>query len=402
MNLARLERFLVVLAVVSSPAWFLTIGGVNLTPMDLLLLTVGVLVVLRRGELVLFPSAGVGLAVLLFLTGLTLSLLGTPAPKEGVLSFFQYLLALLVLVPVAMYGLRASRTRWYAVLGLATVLNGLVLSTVYATTVAGATNVSLWFGNTNQLYWLLAVAFIFDSFLALESDLNWGLRVSAIVLGVLAMGTVLTGRSMSAILMVGIGAWTAVLYVIDDRFVSRRPLYVYVGATAIAGAALGAFLVTHLEFVKTTLEVSIDPRAIQVSAGIRQGLANPFTGTGLESAEIVFQRLGLPTGKPIHSTFISHFMESGLFALIGYVGVMGYWLRDVFFASISTPGWSMFERIPIAVFGTVIPALALFQPAPLRRIWWLFFAMGYVTVLGRRNDSRPGGQPDPASLEHEH
>jgi hypothetical protein len=336
--------------------------------------------VLRHNYVTIFPSRQVGVAAIVFLGSITGSLFVTPVPVDGFLTFLQYGLVFAVVIPGYLYVFREERTRRYAVMGLAVVLNVIALQTTYVSVWLGKTNISFWFGNTNQLYWVVATAFIVDGILAFEPEYEPYQRVLLAALSLLAGATTLQSRAASAILMIGVGAWFMTLYIVTER-VGDTGVRAFVSGTALAAVVGVAFVVTNLEFIESSFEAAIVPRLIQYRNGIRLGVTHLPFGTGIESAEIVFRQQGLRLTYPIHNAFVSYFLEIGVFGFFGYTLLVLYWTRDVLVRSILDRSRQASYRIAVAIFGAQLAGVALFQPVPPRRFWWLFFALGFAVAI---------------------
>ncbi|MFB6141778.1 MAG: hypothetical protein ABEJ30_00370, partial [Halorientalis sp.] len=378
-----------------TPFYFLNLPGLNLGPADVLFVAVAASLVLSGTSLVLFPSRRIGIGALVFLLGAGISLLVTPRPVEGALDFLQYVLIFAVVVPVTITVFRDRRRYWLAVLLIWVGLNVVVLAaTVRAVaivtsptpTINALKHMSLWYGNQNLLYWIVASAAITDLVVALDRGVPRPLRRASGGLAVPAFALVFAGQSVTAVLMASTAGWLAVLLWLSRRE-ANRGLGGFLGATAVAVAGVVAIVVTHLEFFLWL--GNVEDRLFMYTTALRLGTqALPF-GTGLESSSVVvaphsLHRTGVTS---IHNFALAYYLETGILGVAGFLAVVMYWLRDVALAHVARlRDLALSETVPMLVFGGYLVVI-LFQNVPVQRFWWVLFGLSCAAV------ARPGQSP---------
>jgi len=374
LSLSRPEVFGLVIAALLSPLWFVNIGGVNLGPADLAFLAVFVSFVVRTGTMPFAPSRKTAVATLTFLAVAGLSVTWAPLPTESLLNYLQYVFIFVGVVPIVSHALQDRTTRWQVFLAIWTATNAIAVLAAIAY-VTGDTsqlrNVSLWYGNQNQLYWVVAGAWVCNVAILLESSTSRGLRLGAGLLAVLEAWLVVNGRTLSAILVLILGAWSFGAWLSVSR--SRRATTAFSIAT-LAALAVGTAVVVQY-WPTVYVEGSLDVRIPQYTTALRTGLEHFPLGTGLESSEVVLA--SHPFSPSVHNFFLAYFLELGIVGAVSFGALLLVWVREVLVASLQYPRrLSSFEYAFVVIFFTYVFVIT-FQPVPVRRYWWLFFGASW-------------------------
>jgi O-antigen ligase len=368
---SRIEARSIVVAALLSPLWFFTIGGINLNPADLVFLFVWISFVLRTGLLPYSMSRKTGLAIFVFLTVVGLSLLWSPNKLSGILSFAQYLFIFLAVVPVVTYSLRDRSVRWQVFLAIwaaTTVLTILGLFTFIFGDISRLRDITLWYGNQNQFYWLVASALFCSIALVLEGSLAVGKRIGSALLAVVEASLIIEGLTLSAILMLGAGVWLFTAWLVQSH--SRRGRVAFAIATLLAGVVGLALSSRYWDLIY--LQGSLGPRTRQYTAAIHLGIQYFPLGVGIDGYSV-----------SVHNTYLDYFAELGIVGAGAFLALVIVWCRDVLLRSLYHPTrLKPFEYAFVVIFATYLLIL-LFQPVPVRRFWWILFGASWAVVQDR-------------------
>jgi O-antigen ligase len=366
-----MEAGSVVVAALLSPLWFFTIGGINLNPADFIFLFVSMSFVLRTG---LFPyslSRKTGIAIFVFLTVVGLSLLWSPNKLGGILSFVQYLFIFLAVVPVVTYSLRDRSVRWQVFLAIwaaTTVLTILGFYTYISGDVSKFRHITLWYGNQNQFYWLVATAFFGSIALVLDDSFPVGMRLSSALLAVVEAYLIIEGLTLSAILMLGAGVWLFTAWLVQSH--SRRVRAAFAIATVLAAAVGFAFIIRYWDFIY--FQASLGPRTRQYTAAIRLGIQHFPLGVGIDGYS-----------PSVHNAYLDYFAELSIVGAGAFLALVIVWCRDVLLRSLYHPTrLEPFEYAFVVIFATYLLVI-VFQPVPVRRFWWILFGASWAVVQDR-------------------
>jgi hypothetical protein len=372
---SRIEAGSVVLAALLSPLWFFTIGGINLNPADFVFLFVSISFVLRTG---LFPyslSRKMGTAIFVFLTVVGLSLLWSPNKLIGILSFSQYLFIFLAVVPIVTYLLRDRSVRWQVFLAIwaaTTVLTMLGLFTFVFGDISRLRNITIWYGNQNQFYWLVASAFLCSIALVLEESLPVGTRIGSALLAIAEAYLIIKGLTLSAILMLGGGVWLFTAWLVQSH--SRRVRAAFAIVTLLASVVGFAFIIRYWDFIY--LQGSLGPRTRQYTAAIHLGIQYFPLGVGIDGYS-----------QSVHNAYLDYFAELSIVGAGAFLALVILWCRDVLLRSLYHPSrLKPFEYAFVVVFATHLLVI-LFQPVPVRRFWWILFGASWAVVQDRLTTS---------------
>lgn len=386
------EQLAVLGAVALSPFRFMNFFGVNIGPVDVLLLAAFVSYVARTRTYPTVPSLATAVGIGLFLAAGAIGVVESPRRVAAFLDYTQYVYLFAVAVPIAVVAFADQRTRRLAVVVLAAVLNALVVVALAAGLLSGGFVIELAFGNQNQLYWRIAAAFAIDIAVALNDDSSRGWRAAGAVLAGVAAIITLLSQSYTAILFVTVVAWSGGLwYIWSDH--NRRVRYGRMFIAGSVGLALVG-LVAVIGFWETITGMrTVSRRILMYQAGLRAGIeAFPF-GAGLASGPVVIPPSEIPSGisRSMHNFAVAYFMQLGVPGLVGFALVLGAWVWSVLGKFIDElragerPGVVAFA--PVGVFAGYFVIMSL-QPVPVSRLWWLFFALSWGWVASRSESSR--------------
>lgn len=378
-HLSRVGVAGLALAAGFSPLWFFTIGGVNLNPADFIFLAVFGLFVARTGIIPFSPSRTTAAATFTFLVIAGLSILWTPQPRSALLSYFQYLFIFVGVVPITSHALRERATRWWVFVAICLVTNGLALLAA-ASFIFGEVNqlrhVTLWYGNQNQLFWLISSAWICNIALIFEpSKQNW-IRAVASALTVMETVLIFGGRTISAILVLIAGIWLFTAWISHRR--SKRAITTLMAVTFLGGCATLIVIAQHWSTVY--IEASLHVRIPQYLAAIEQGVNHFPLGAGLDSSAVVLDHYPAYYRRSIHNFFLAYFLELGIVGAGTFLVVISVWLRDVLVPAFQySSRLNAFEFAFVVIFGTYILVI-LFQPVPVHRYWWMMFGASWAVI----------------------
>lgn len=378
-TLSPSEFVLVFIGCLCFPFWFVHLPGLNIGPGDIAVILAGVSYVYRTGTWPLFADRTIAWATFLFLSIAGLSMVWTPLPGEGVRQFLQYGLIFGVIVPMLVTAFRSREKRWTLVMAL-----WLILGTV---TAAGALDIlltspvldrySFVYGSQNTYYWIVASGVIVSLFFALDLKSNSLLRF--LVVGVAGLGIVMVvlGLTLTAILAMVAGIWIFALH-LANRSSRKGLLQAFVFLTLFVGVVAVGGIATYWEFVYR--QGALYSRIPMYTEAFTVGLyAFPF-GTGIGSSKIAMN--GLPSHIPrvTHNFVLHYWVTVGVVGVFAFVVLITRWIRLTALDVLCRPcRWSHFEVGLVAVFVTYI-FVAFFQPPPVRRFWWMFYALGLSII----------------------
>mgnify|MGYP006284359945 CR=1 FL=1 len=354
-----------------SPLWFFTIAGVNLNPADLVLLFVSISFVARTGLLPYSLTRVAWLAIIVFLGVAGISILWSTNRVGALLSITQYLFIFLAVVPIVSYALRERSTRWHVFLsiwGATTALTFLGIYTYVVGDLDRLREITLWYGNQNQFFWLVASACLCSVALTLEESAPLGLRLVAATLATTEVALVFGGMTLSAILMAGGGLWLFAAWLAQRH--ARPARIAFATATLAACVAALAVVVNYWDYVY--IQASLHVRIPQYTTAIWRGIQHFPLGMGIDAYY-----------PSVHNFFLNYFVEVGIVGATAFLILVLVWCRDVALRSLRHPlRVQPFEFAFVALFGTYVLVI-LFQPVPVRRFWWILFAASWAVVQDR-------------------
>jgi O-antigen ligase len=372
------EVFGIIIASLLLPLWFYNMFGVNINPADLIFFSVITVVVLKDRILPFIPSKISVLSIISFLTIAGLSLLWTPQPVEALLSFLQYLFIFICVVPVTYYVLQQKRARWLVFLSIWISTNTIGILAGYSFLIGEVSQlyeVTLWYTNQNQVYWLVASAWVLNLALSLEDTKPDWLRVLAFILSIGNFLLVVGGRTITAIIILIVGGWTFAIWIAKKR--STLALKSVVGGTIIALGACIILVIQYWEFIY--IQGSLYERIPQYQGALETGIRYFPLGSGLDSMAVVLSGYSSFKFTSVHNFALAYFLELGIIGVVSFSTVITIWIRDVFIVSFQNNMINSFELAFVAVFAGYIIVM-LFQPVPVRRFWWVFFAGSWATM----------------------
>jgi O-antigen ligase len=190
------------------------------------------------------------------------------------------------------------------------------------------------FGNPNFIGAFLG---IFISTLmagAVGERVNWGYRVSAAVIGLLAFYEILESKAIQGIVVTAAGGAIVAFYWIRSRFSALWLTSLYVLCTAIIGvvALFGALQKGPMSFI---YKRSVSLRGSYWDAAVTMGNDHPLTGVGMDAygdwyrqarslvAATTTPGLGV-TANAAHNVVLDFFAFGGWPLLISYVAILGF------------------------------------------------------------------------------
>lgn len=387
-ELSFAERTAIVIAAALSPLFFFQPLGVHFGIAEALLAIAFLSYIVRTRTVPLLPAGMARTGAVVFLAAGAVSLLITPLPLTGSQFLLQYAFIFLVVVPIGILAFRDGPTRWYGILALSVTLNLLALLAFLTalTTSVQHQNITLWYGNQNQLYWFVASATLINLCLFAEAATPRG-RAAALSLAVIGTYMTVTGLTLTAIIMLAGGVWILVgLFVVRGNVEPVSPRH-YSAATALTAAAGVVFVYAAWEWVYWM--GSLDTRGEQYSAALNEALVHLPFGAGLGSSYLLLE--GVAGGRPsVHNAVLAYLLEIGVFGAAGFVLVLVAWARDAFANMVrNVDALTPLEFAPACIFGTYVVVM-MFQPVPLRRYWWILFALAYAPFVAVR---RPSAYP---------
>jgi len=370
-----LGRLLVAAGAALSPLWFLTVLGVNIIPSDLILVAVFVFVSISTARFVAPPDKLTFSSVLVFLGAAALSLTFPSRPVSGVFNFVQWMLIFVVIVPICIHVFKRDRDRYLTIIGTWAVLNGLTLAALLKSfSGVQLDTITLLYSNQNQMYWLIASGAILNMSLLLERESSRPIRLIAGLFFLPSVYLTVGGFTLSAILLLGVGTWLIVFRIVALR--SQLLFRLYGLTTTIVGVVSGGVIVRNWEWIY--LQASLESRFAQYRAAIRYGTLNQPFGVGIESSGAVLKEVLTVTS--IHNYFLAFYIEIGIFGSLAFTALLLQWVRSVLFTSL------LDEEVPLSDIGVIVIffgsiMIMLFQPVPVRRFWWIVYALSWGVVL---------------------
>lgn len=370
-DLTKVEEAGVVLGALLSPLWFFTTLGVNLNPVDYVLLFVLASFVLRTGLLPYSVSRHSLLSILVFLIIVGLSVIWSSNKLGGVLSFAQYLLIFVGVVPIVSHALRDRSVRWRVFLAIWGATTALTLLGIY-TYVSGDAerfqDITLWYSNQNQFFWLVASAFLCTVGLALEESMPFGARLVLLPLAIIEVALIVGGMALSAIMMLGSGMWLFAARLAQRH--SGRARVAFITGTVVAGVVAFAAIIRYWEVIY--VQGSLYVRVPQYTTAIQMGVEYFPLGMGIDAYY-----------PSVHNFVLNYFVEVGVVGAAAFSAIVLLWCRDVALRSLRHPFQVQpFEFALITVFATYVLVI-LFQPIPVQRFWWVLFGASWAVARDR-------------------
>ena len=355
-----------------SPFWFVTVFGINVGPVDFLLLgAAGWIIFSREWELEIPPVPL--MAGFAFLIVAAISLLVTPRPLEGLLDWLQYFWLFAGVIPIVTTVFRDRSDQQRALTIFATVLT-LIAVVVTVKTVIEGNQESWWYGNFNQTYWLTAIAAILITGFSIDSRQAWRRWSVMLLSGIFALRVLMSpSESAALLLVVGWGVLIAVIF-------NRKGL-TELSATGLFGIMGIAYWVIAISMAWPRLWQSIpgmETRLPMYGLAFSKGMDAFPVGTGLSSSAVVLDSLPAGIARSVHNFILHYWMETGVFGLGAILVLFGAWIRQCLLSTVLQET-SARAALPMAIFAGYI-AVIFFQPPPVRRMWWFLFAMGYAQV----------------------
>jgi hypothetical protein len=343
---------------------------------------VAVSIVSRTGKYPVFPSQRTAIAIFLFLTGTTLSLFVTTNPVSGLLDYLQYLVIFLIVVPFAGVILKDCQYRWLSIIGLWLVLSTLLIISIVIGLFNGFRHLALWYGNQNQLYWLIATGTILNAGFAASKGCSLWFRVLCAGLTVLSLPALGSGMTLSAFVMLGVAGWVAGFLLIYHSEIAPKYVNIYLLISVISLAIVSVVIALYWETFY--VETSLDHRIPQYAAAYAEGLRHVPLGSGLASSRDVLTMLPAGITRSVHNVLLAYFLEIGVLGVLGFILLVSDWIRAVFVNVLRDPTLVQpFETaLALAMAGYFV--VLLFQPVPVRRFWWLLFALSWAAIIDNR------------------
>lgn len=366
----QVEIFLLLSAIALSPLWFLHPEGLNITLTDGLLVIAACLYAIRTSRYVLAPTRKVLAAELVFLIAATVSLALSPIPESSFVDYAQYILLFFVVVPMGILIGKNRRTRYQAIV----LVTFITLAVTVATLAAGLTaaprqQLQLWYSNPNQLAWIISAGGVLSAGFAATSSLSKRQRLLAAFGTVLATGLLASnylGRvALTSLIMLAGGFW-----LLGYDWTRRHGHASWYGVGTLFIAVVGITGVVA-NWQTVWIEGSMPSRIIQYSAALDLTVSYPF-GVGFGASTVL---LDVPhyIAVTVHNSLLSYLISTGIFGLLAILAVYFYWVREVGVWSLGRD-LPQYEVAAVAVFAMVL-VISLFQPAPVRRLWWLLFGV---------------------------
>jgi hypothetical protein len=362
----KIEAAGVIIAALLSPLWFFNLLGLNISIADVILLLVWVLFVFRTEMFVYYLTRKARAAVFVFLTVVTLSIVWSTNRPETLLDISQYLFIFLVVVPIYSYFSRDEHVRWWTFVAVWVTTNSLALLAIWYGVIDDAyhlLSVSLWYGNRNQLFWLVAVGTVCNMGIALETEFASRLRAGVAALAVIEAGLIVAAQVFSAVLIVVAGVWVFTMRLARQR--SEPFGNAFAASTVLAVSILFAVTATYPDSVSSSLQ----PRITLYATAFAQILQYFPLGMGIGAN---------PTSS--HNVVLAYASEVGIVGATAFLVLVGVWCRHVLIETlVRRPQVNAFEHAIIAIFAGYLLVL-VFQPEPVRRFWWILFGVSWGII----------------------
>lgn len=373
----------VVLALVGClflPLYFIHLPGISLGPGDLLIAGAGLSYVLRTGRYSIGPDKLTAIGVFGFLFMALVSVAWTPLPAEGLLDSFQLVLIFIVVVPSLILTFRTPQHRWYLFVLLTTMLSLLIIASaveILLTSPVIGKYEFYGFGKQNTFHWTVMIGTILLGFLTLQPGVHPTVRTLAGVIGVVGAGIVIAGLTLSAVIGLLVAAWI-VTYIVIQRADSPRLGALFWAGTIIAGGLGLAVVLLNWETVYQ--EGALYSRIPMYREAAFEGAEAFPLGHGIGSSPVALDDLPQQIPRSTHNFFLHYWLEIGVGAF-GFLLILYAWVRQVALRLIRQTVSSNPYEIAFCVVFVSYLTIAIFQPPPVRRVWWMFFAVSWATVL---------------------
>lgn len=362
------------------PFWFLHLPGINIGPADIIAIVVALTYAIRTARWTFTPSplTGIGIGLFLFIGGL--SVFWSPVTIEALRQFLQYGLIFLVVIPVIVIGFSDYQRRWHLYVVVMTTLSGIIITgAIYALlTEPKMRYYSFIYGNQNTFYWAVAAGTTLALGLAAHDSHRFSVRFLAASIAALGVVLISSGNAMTAMLAVGVGIWVIVFWLLRNQE-GHADEVAFVGLSAVFSIAIVLLITANWEFFYR--EAVLHQRIPMYQQAWDSGVEFFPWGIGLGGSPAVLSDLPDSTPSITHNFLLHYWLTIGVVGVLGFLMILLAWARNVPLQMVLRPQkFRAFEVALIAVFlGYVV--IALFQPPPVRRFWWLFFAVGWASVI---------------------
>jgi hypothetical protein len=325
---------------------------------------------------------------MVFLLAAALSLSVSEVPVGGLLNYLQWIFIFIVVVPFGVIVSQKKHVRWCIFVGILLVINFLTILSVwkYITVAHQLRQITLWYGNQNQLYWLVSVGCVFNLMLFLESRSANITRSFAIIFTVIQLFLIIGGLTLSAWLMLAFSIYVGIIYFLHKNSLTRF-IRLYLFATVVFALAGLILVIINWEFIHT--QGSLDARIPQYALALKIGLERFPLGIGLESSEIILnaritqfapEAQSLVIGS-VHNFFFAFFLEVGIFGAVAFTIVYIDWMRGALQAIYYHSKKFDFADVAFVISFSGYILITLVQPVPVRRFWWILFACSWGLMV---------------------
>jgi O-antigen ligase len=196
------------------------------------------------------------------------------------------------------------------------------------------------FGNPNFIGAFLGIFISTLMATVLGKGVNWGYRVIAVLVALLAFYEILKSHAIQGIVVTAVGGVIVGFYWLRGRFAAKWVTYSYIALTSLLGfvALMGALQKGPMSFI---YKRSVSLRGSYWDAGISMGKEHPWSGVGLDSYGDFYRlerSLKAATTTPgvntttnaAHNVILDFFANGGWPLLITYVALLGFGAWAIF------------------------------------------------------------------------
>lgn len=357
--------------------YFIKPLNINLGPGDLILVA-GAFFLVVRTRTWAYPDYLTLFGVICLLGWASVSLMWSPLPGDGLLQLLQLALIFVVTVPFTYIVAINERYRKLLWLVITTTLSVLVLASVVdiVLTQPPLPKYSFIFPQHNTWAFVLMVAVSIFSFMVLEDDLSMPKQVAFAGMSLLSAALIFVSEIITPKMCV---AFILLIWLVSFTYKS--------GSKNIAAATI-SFLTISIPASAYVVLLNIDriitefmPRYYMYVEAIQQGIVTLGAGRGIGSSQIALS--GIPNGIPrsTHNVILHFWAELGIFGAAGVCLIIIMWIRNVFVLQILNIEKVSMKELGMTVgFGAYL-LLTLVQPPPVRRFWWVLFAISWATTV---------------------
>ena len=187
------------------------------------------------------------------------------------------------------------------------------------------------FGNPNFISSFLGIFIAALVAYLFKSGMNWSIRISGIIVGVIALYEVQSSNAIQGLVVTAVGIAIVGFYLVRSYFEKNIFTFAYLSTVAIVGVVALAGALQKGPLAKYIYKTSVSLRGEYWDAGITMAKGHPFTGVGLDTYGDWYRRarsasaMILPGPTTVtnaaHNVFIDVLASGGFVFFAAYLAI---------------------------------------------------------------------------------